>query len=151
MEDSEFQEFIDDCFSSLEAKQDELIKNYGFGTFDKYEFDFEQEEIYFIRGDKIDVVANIVPIGSFNLQSNSWMWGWANEAFPECLRQKSNVLKTLKQKTGFEMFGNEVCEIDEDMTWEIAAMALDTLRQEGVYRGPSGNTQYFYSLSKKFM
>lgn len=147
MEDSEFQAFLDDCFSSLEVKQDDLIKIYGFSTFDKFEFDLEQEEIYFFRDGKIDVVANIIPIGSFNPQSGFWMWGWANEAFPETLRQKSNALKTLEQKTGFEMFGNEMCEIDEDMAWEIAAMALDTLSQEGVYRGPSGNTQYFYSLS----
>ena len=76
------------------------------------------------------------------------MWGWANEAFPAPLRTKASKLKRLEALTGFEMFGNEMAEIDPDMAWEIAAMALNLLGSEGVYRGPAGSTQYFYALDQ---
>lgn len=146
MNDDQFQNYIDTCFEELEKKQQYLIDNFGFGSFDKYEHDFDKEELYFINGDKVVVVAKIVPIGSFNSDNNTWMWAWANEAFPENLQLKSAQLKQLEEITSFEMFGNEMAEIDEDMTWEIAGMALNLLNFKGVYRGPANNTQYFYAM-----
>lgn len=148
MTDEEFQNYLDDCYEELEKKQQHLIDNYGFGSFDKYEYDFDKEEIYFIKNGIIEVKAKIIPIGSYNSDSKTWMWAWANEAFPEELRNKSSKLKQLEEITGFEMFGNEMAEIDEDMTWEIAGMSLNLLNYEGIYRGPANNTQYFYAMEK---
>jgi hypothetical protein len=146
MNDDQFQKYIDTCFEELEKKQQNLIDNFGFGSFDKYEHDFDKEELYFLNNGKVEVVAKIVPLGSFNSDSNTWMWAWANEAFPTELQLKSAQLKQLEEITGFEMFGNKMAEIEEDMTWEIAGMALNLLKFEGVYRGPANNTQYFYAM-----
>ncbi len=146
MNDDQFQNYIDTCFDELEKKQQDLIDNFGFGSFDKFEHDFDKEEIYFINNEKIEVIAGIVPIGSYNSDNSTWMWAWANDAFPEKLKLKSSKLKALEEKTGFEMFGNDMAEIDEDMTWEIAGMALKLLSFQGVYRGPANNTQYYYAL-----
>lgn len=148
MTDDEFQIYIDTCFDELERKQQYLIDNYDLGNFDRFEYDFEKEEIYFLNNGIIEVQANIIPIGSFNSDSKTWMWAWANEAFPEKLREKSANLKQLELITGFEIFGNEMADIDEDMTWEIAGMALNHLDFQGVYRGPANNTEYYYAMEK---
>ncbi|MDK9559765.1 hypothetical protein QQF73_19195 [Marinobacter sp. M216] len=148
MNDDEFQEFIDSCFEELEEKQERLISEFGFGSFDKFQHDFEKEEIYLLKDGQVRVKAKLIPIGSFNTKSSTWMWGWANEAFPAPLRKKAEKLKQLEALTGFEMFGNEVAEIDPDMAWEIAGMALNLLGSEGAYRGPAGSTQYFYALEQ---
>lgn len=146
MTDEEFQIFLDNCFEELEEKQQELIDKFDLGSFQKFEFDFDKGEIYFLNDGKTEVQANIIPIGSFNSESKTWMWAWANEGFPENLRTKSAQLKQLKEITGFDIFGNEMSDIDEDMTWEIAGMSLNLLTSQGVYRGPVNNTQYFYAL-----
>lgn len=148
MNDEEFQEYIDNCFDELERKQQYLIDTFGFGSFDNFEYDFDKEELYLLKNEEVLVKARIVPIGSFNTENGSWMWGWANEAFPVKLRNKSSRLKELETITGFEMFGNEMAEIDEDMAWEIAAMSLNLLGFEGVYRGPGKNTHYFYAMEQ---
>lgn len=148
MNDEEFQEYIDSCFEEMEQKQQHLIDSFGFGSFDRFQHDFEKEEIYLLKDGVAKVKARIIPIGSFNTKSNTWMWGWANEAFPKSLREKASKLKQLEATTGFEMFGNEVAEIDEDMAWEIAAMSLRLLSFEGVYRGPANNTNYFYAMEQ---
>ena len=75
------------------------------------------------------------------------MWAWANEAFPENLRTKSAQLKQLAEITGFDIFHNEMAEVDQDMAWEISSMALSLLSYEGVYRAPANKTQYFYALT----
>ncbi|MGF1739908.1 hypothetical protein L4C34_02280 [Vibrio profundum] len=147
MNDEQFQSFIDICFDELEIKQQKLIDTFGFGSFDKYELDLDAEEIEFLQADKVCVRSTIVPIGSFNSLSKTWMWGWANKAYPESLRLKSAKLKELVKITGFDIFGNEITEIDEDMIWEIASMALNHLKLQGVYRSPASNTQYFYAIN----
>lgn len=148
MNDEEFQEYIDACFDELEKKQQYLVDTFGFGSFDKFKYDFDKEELYLLKNEEVLVKARIVPIGSFNTENGTWMWGWANEAFSESLRSKSSKLKELEAITGFEMFGNDMAEIDEDMAWEIAGMSLHLLGFEGIYRGPANNTHYFYAMEQ---
>ena len=81
MNDDQFQNPINICFEELENKQQALVDDFGFGSFDKYEYSFDKEELHFINDDRVEVVAKIVPIGSFYSDSNTWMWAWANEAF----------------------------------------------------------------------
>ena len=147
MNDEKFQEFLDQCFDDLEKKQQSLIENYGMGSYDNFNYDFEKEEIYFLREGQIKVKAKIIPIGSFNAISKTWMWAWANDAFPEALRKKSSQLKELEEITGFEMFGNEMAEIEEDMAWEITGMAVNLFKFQGAYRGPANDTIYFYAMN----
>jgi len=146
MTDEEFQIFLDTCFEELEIKQQKLIEEFNIGSFQKFEFDFEKAEIYFLNEGLVEVQANIIPIGSFNSENNTWMWAWANEGFPEDLRAKSARLKQLEEKTGFEIFGTEMPEIDEDMAWEMAGISLNMLNVQGVYRGPVNKTEYFYAI-----
>jgi len=147
MNDEEFEKYLDSCFEELEKKQDHLTATYKMGEFDKFDFDFEKEEIHFSNNGKIEVIVNIIPIGSYNKKSETWMWAWANEAFNDALRKKSLKLKELANITGFEMFENEMAEIEEDMAWEITGMAIHFLNSEGAYRGPANETLYFYSLT----
>ncbi|RVU86390.1 hypothetical protein EOL70_02780 [Leucothrix sargassi] len=148
MDDLQFQHYIDNCFADLESKQDYLEEQYGFSSFEEYQFDFDKEEMYFINNGKVQETATIVPIGSFDSQSGGWVWGWANEAFPEALRAKSEQFKTLEEITGSNLFTHVSAEIDETMSWEIAGMALNLLRGDGVYCNSTDTTQYFYVVSK---
>lgn len=148
MTDDEFQEYLDKCFEELEQKQKFLMDNFAMGSFERFNYDFEKEEMYFLNAEKIMVKAKLVPIGSYNRDSKTWMWAWANEAFPLKLRLKSSRLKELENITGFEMFGNEMAEIDEDMAWEITGMSINLLNYQGAYRGPANNTMYFYALDE---
>ncbi|MFO6422201.1 DUF6882 domain-containing protein [Motilimonas sp. KMU-193] len=113
MNDDEFQQYIDYCFDALERKQQSRIDEFGFGSFDRFQHVFEKEKIYLLKDDKVK--AKIIPIGSFNTRTYTWMWRWANEAFPSKLRDKSAKLKEIETITGFEVFGNEMADIEPNM------------------------------------
>lgn len=147
MDDLQFQQYIDNCFADLESKQDYLEEQFGFSAFEDYQYDFDKEEMYFINGGKIKETATIVPIGSFNSKTGTWVWAWANDAFPEALRKKSKQFKELEKITGSNLFSHISAEIDETMSWEIAGMALNLLNGDGVYCNSTDNTQYFYVVS----
>jgi hypothetical protein len=148
MNDDEFQIYLDSCLEGLESKQQHLNNNYGLGTFEKYNIDLEKEEIHFLKNDHVELKATIIPIGSFNTKSKTWMWGWANEAFPGKLRKKSSKIKNLKEITGFDMFINKMAEIDEDMAWEVTGMAVEYLNSQGAYCSSTNNTIYYYSINE---
>lgn len=146
MDDDEFQAFLDSSYDDLEKKQSYLENEFGLGHFDRYDLEPENEQIIFSSSDGKRVQANFIPIGTFSPESGSWMWGWNNSAFTDSLRDKSKRLKVLAEITGFEMFLNPTSEVDEDMAWEMVAMAVHTLKSEGVYRAPANNLMYFYAL-----
>ena len=54
MNDEEFQEYIDNCFDELERKQQYLIDAFGFGSFDKFKYDFDNP-------------SNKMPVGEIDL------------------------------------------------------------------------------------
>ena len=147
MNDEDFQDYLNNCYKSLERKQKALLDNYGFGSLDQFNHDFEKEEIYFLRDDTLEVKAKITPIGSCSAEVETWVWAWADDAFPDNLRMKSEKLKELESMTGFEMFSSESIQVDEDMVWEITAMALELLGSEGAYKAPINDVLYFYALS----
>ena len=147
MNDKEFQGYLDNCYESLEKKQQALLENYGFGSLDQFNHDFEKEEIYFLRDDTLEVKAKIIPIGSCSAEAETWVWAWADDVFPDGLRAKSEKLKELEYMTGFEMFGSETIQVDEDMVWEITAMALELLGSEGAYKATINDVLYLYALS----
>lgn len=146
MDNQAFQRYLDSCIEALNSKQQALFETYEIGTYEAFDIDVNDEELHLLDAGEIALSASMVPIGSYDPESGSWMWGWANEAFPDALRAKSARLRDLQAVTGFEMFGAEMVQIDEDMAWEIAAMALDLLGRQGVYCGPASDTLYFYAL-----
>ena len=147
MNDEEFQGYLDNCYEALERKQQTLMDSYGFGLLDQFNHDFDKGEIYFLRDNTLEVRAKIIPIGCCDAEAETWVWAWADDAFPDALRAKSEKLKELEFMTGFEMFGSETIEVDEDMVWEITAMALELLGSEGAYKAPINDVLYFYALS----
>ncbi len=148
MDNSVFQDYLTSCINALNTKQQALFDRYDIGAYDEFELDVAAEEIHFLQDGTVTLRANFVPIGSYDPDSDTWLWGWANEGFPAALREKSAQLKRLEALTGFEMFGNEMTQIDDDMAWELAAMSLALLDVEGVYCGPVNDTHYFYALDR---
>jgi hypothetical protein len=146
MDDDEFQSFLDSSFDDLEKKQSYLENEFGLGHFDRYDLEPENERIIFSSANGKKVQANFIPIGTFSPENSSWKWAWSNPAFSNSLRIKAEKLKLLSEITGFEMFSNPTSEVDEDMAWEMVAMAVHALKSQGVYRAPANNLWYFYGL-----
>jgi hypothetical protein len=79
---------------------------------------------------------------------DSLKWAWANESYPQEIREKAAFTKELGELTGFELFTNESAECDENMAWEINAMACKLMNALGVYRIPHGQINVHVVFSK---
>lgn len=70
------------------------------------------------------------------------MWGWANESFTNEIREEGDVLKGLKRLTGYGVFEKQGFECDENMAYEVAAMAVNYLNALGMYKIPGQKVIY---------
>ncbi len=148
MTDAEFDSYLAQVVTDLQAKQNYLQSEFGLSTYERFWVDYEKEEISFLDGDVLQLKFSITDIGSHVTEKNSWKWAWANPHLPAHTRANSERLKGLTQKTGFEIFSNENCEVDEPMAWEFAALACDFLASLGVYSIPHKNLRAYVLLDQ---
>jgi hypothetical protein len=139
MNDDEFGCFLDEATEELRQKQDSLTTQHGFGSYSRWWFEQETQVLqFFDERDALRLEADIIDIGSFSPQSNTWLWAWANVSVLPALREKSGKIKELEAVTGYALFGDaNTFEADGPMAWELAALAVKHLGAMGCYRAPS--------------
>jgi hypothetical protein len=147
MTDAEFDSFVAESMEALERKHVELSERFGLGSWARWDYDLNTERLRFsdVNG-RCCVEATAIEVGSFSNKSNTWKWAWANQSIPDKSRAKSVRLRELFDTTGFEIFQLEVFEADEQMAWELAAMAVAHLSALGCYQGPSGHLHVFLAI-----
>jgi hypothetical protein len=147
MTDAEFDRFVAESMEALERKQAEIGERFGLGSWARWDYDLSTERLRFSDADgECRVEATAIEVGSFSTKSNTWKWAWANQSIPERSRAKSVRLRELFDTTGFEVFQLEAFEADEQMAWELAAMAVAHLSALGCYRGPAGHLHVFLAI-----
>jgi hypothetical protein len=147
MTDQEFQDFICRTGDELDAKQDLLSKSFGLGQFSKFWFDQPSGKLQF-KNDTggVEVEAVVTPIGSFSRKDATWQWAWANKSILEPLRFKAEKLKELTALTEIESFKLPALNSNEEMAWEMAAMAVHVLGSVGCYKMPAGELEVFVGI-----
>lgn len=142
----QFNEFVDKCYEELEVKQEKLFNLYNIGTYDSYWFDQATKTLQFKNNDEVGLEFNIICIGTWAHQKNTWMWGWANESFTNEIRQDASILRGLKELTGYKVFEELGFECDESMAYELTAMALNYLNALAMYKIPGEKNDLFLAL-----
>lgn len=92
---------------------------------------------------------NIICIGTWAHLKDTWMWSWANVNFTNECRQDAEVLKGLKEKTGFDIFELEGLNCNDKMVYELTAMSVNHLNALDMYRIPGKRSHLFVALMSK--
>lgn len=148
MTDEEFDKFLTECYQELENKQALLFENYNLGSYDSFWLDQTTQSLQFKNSEEVGLEFIVMPIGSWSSKSNTWMWAWANKSFTEEFKSNAIILKDLANTTGYDIFTEEMLEIDEFMAHELTAMAVHHIDAIGMYITPSNELKTFLALVK---
>ncbi|WHY79877.1 hypothetical protein QNH20_12325 [Neobacillus sp. WH10] len=146
MTDDQFDDYLDYCYDKLESKQGKLFQKYGIGSFEEYWYSQEGSILQFKTDSEVKLEFNVVFIGSWSSNSDTWMWAWGNESMIHQTRNQSIVLKELQQVTGYDIFANPYFKCDEAMAHELTAFAVEHLNAEGMYISPDGKSHLFMAI-----
>lgn len=150
MNDDQFNEFLSACCDALEQKQAIINAHYALAEQHRWRLDQDQQQLVFLNANgEITLRFLITPIGTYSARAESWKWAWANPFIAADLQKKSAALKTLYEKTDFELFIDaDDFPADAGMAWELAAAAVQHLGAAGCYRAPNQDTYLFLALEK---
>jgi hypothetical protein len=147
--DIEFNAFVALSVESLARKQAALAKKYQLGTHARWHHDQSTGMLQFFDSkDQVRVEASVIELGSFSTRSQTWRWAWANASILEKEQAGSAKLRELFETTGVEIFRMESFEADEQMAWEIAAMAVAHLAAPGCYRSPASHLHVYLAIER---
>ena len=141
--DNQIDSYVDQCMKDMEALQDKLQAEFGFGSFERFDFDVPNGALIFSSGGQPKLRCEICFICSTQESLGTLQWAWANKSLPEDLTSESLHLKAMSEVTGLEIFSMPVWEASEQEGWEMAAIALKKLGGIGVYRCPTGDSVLF--------
>lgn len=151
MTEEEYNLFVDECYDELERKQKILFEKYRIGNFESYWFEQETRILQFKNKEKVELEFEIVCIGTWAHQKNTWLWSWANESLLDERRKEAEVLKELRAETDIEIFEYAMFECDEQMAYEISAVCIRKLNSIGIYRIPGEKSNLFVALFEKIV
>lgn len=148
MNEDDFDQFVETCLQELKAKQATLEAQYGLGGMGRWHIDQDQQSLdFFDASNELKIRFSVTPIGSFAANTETWKWAWANPHIKPAMREKAATLKTLHDKTEYDLFKDDgMFESDMVMAWELAAMAVNHLGALGCYKAPNQETHLFLAL-----
>ncbi len=92
------------------------------------------------------VIADVTIAGSFSTHTNTWMWAWANEAYPDSERAKVAPLRVFGEVRGIEKFHSGQWAAEEIDGWEVTQIAADLVGAAAIYRAPMDHLYIFMLL-----
>ena len=134
MTDEEFDAFVAAASEALGVKQAALERRYGLGRRAQWDFDAKTGVLRFLDiSGAAQVEAQVTPIGSYSTETQTFRWAWSAPATAG-VAGRAAQLRDLFDVTGIEVFREETFEADEQMAWELTAMAVAHLSAAGAYR-----------------
>ena len=103
MTDEEFEQYLQASLEEMEEKQEKLEMEFGLGHFDRFTVDYETCCLSFYEGEEMVLEASITPVASHVPDKDSLKWAWANESYPQEIREMAEFTKQLSELTGFEL------------------------------------------------
>jgi hypothetical protein len=134
-------------------RNDAWAEKFRIGKWGRWGCDFEAERLMFSADDRVQVMADIVVVGS--VQSSKWEWGWGNPHLPTQSRERMAAVREFGEEKEWEKLTTLFLDSDEYLGWELSAISAHILNAEGVYRcadrSQPGNSIYVLAFNTRFV
>ncbi len=143
MNSREYKTYCHQAYDSLVQLNELLKQNFRLGTWQRWDYDLEAATLTFSNDEVPRVIATIQAAGTTSNKSGTWMWGWANRTLPSCVTSQLFLIKQFGERENISQLTRDKFAADEDLDWQLAAVATRILGAKGAYRCPSENGLLF--------
>jgi hypothetical protein len=142
MTDTAFFTFVDACRKEFAAKQARFVERIANAP----DWNYELSDCSLTIGKQR---FEVTVVGTFSAEYQTWLWGWANEDFPELAKERSRRIRDLADLTGFRVFSQPGIGASVDDAHDFAAMAIHQLDAIGLFRGSSKTPELFLAVHER--
>jgi hypothetical protein len=141
MSDEEFFGFLAACREELAHKQERFQRRINGAS----RWSYEMADCSLTIGSER---FPMTPVGTYSPEQQTWLWGWANDAFPPAAREASRPLQELHAVTGFRVFLDTGIEASSADAQDFAALAVHQLDAIGFFRSSSSGTTLYLAVQE---
>ncbi len=132
------------------TKQQEICQNeYKMGSFQNWYYDQATGKLTFSDSGVVKLSIEYEEIGSYSLETNTWLWSWGNSSIEENVKQQIETVRQYGKKRNFKKLTEAKWTANEYDAWEVTAIASYILKSKGVYRVPLNDGKLLSFMSFK--
>lgn len=146
-ETAEFTAFVDGSMEGLRLQTEGHKGLWHLGEEKRWDFDQDSGCLELTFPDVI-VTAPAQVIGTFDTDSGTWLWAWANPSVDAGLKRDALRVLDYGREHRIERLTTPKWPADETDGWRMAALANRLCSSNGAYRGPAGNTMVFMTFGE---
>ena len=129
----EYEEFANKEVEIFSELQDAFLLNYDTNSYSNWFYDQESELLRLYNEDDSEIFFKYIPVGSYSLISNTWMWSWENKGSIEEHKNETLKVKKLGEQYGFENLTNGLFECEKGECLKFIAISKKLIGGIGFY------------------
>jgi hypothetical protein len=135
----DFESLLRGSMEELMARTQSHQAGWGFGSEEEWLLD-QDEGLLTFKFTGRSSVAPVQIIGTFNTQTATWLWAWANPLIADHLKADALRLKEYGEQWGIQRLTTSEWTGQESDCWYMAALACRLCGGHGAYRGPAADS-----------
>lgn len=138
-------------FQKLCEAQENFNSKYNLDSYSNWFYDQESELLRIYNNDDDEVYFKYVPIGTYSLKSNTWLWSWSNEHSIAKSKNATLKVKSFGEENKFEKLTKGLIECEKDECWDFVAISRMFIENIGVYCTESKGLLSYKLLIEEFL
>jgi hypothetical protein len=147
-ETPEFKRLLETSMADLQAKTAGHRAGWGLGESKRWDLDQSRGDLIFTFSDGVIATCPAQIIGSFDTDSSTWLWAWANPSIHDSLKRDSLRVRDYGQQHKIARLTSAQWSCTEADAWAMAALSCKLCEAQGIYRGPAGPSFVFISFGQ---
>jgi hypothetical protein len=143
----DFAAFLEGSMEGLRLQTEGHQNTWQFGREERWDFDQNSGELVFMFPDMI-AKAPAQIIGTFDAETNTWLWAWANQSIAELLKRDALQVLDYGKQCSIARLTTAKWAATEMDAWQMTALANRICSSNGAYRGPAGATSVFMTFGE---
>ena len=140
--------FIEQALEGLKLQTDAHRAAWKIDEADNWAANQNTGKLVFTFANGLVASADMQIVGTYSLETHTFMWGWDHPSVQEPLREHARLALAFGQEHQLDMYTTAVVPCSEDDAWSFTATAARLGGANGAYRGPTGSAFVFMTFGE---
>ena len=145
----EYNDFAEYELENLMPIQDLFKEKYRIDSFSNWFYDDEFQILRLYNDNEDEIFFKYIPIGTFSLTKETWMWSWFNNYLNEKNKTETLKIKKFGIENDYKKLYEGTFPSDKYDGWEFLAISFKLLNGIGAYNIQTENLNYYLLLTEK--
>lgn len=143
-----YENFASKEIQNLISIQNKFKESFIIDSYKNWFYDGETELLRLYNSDEDEIFFKYIPIGSYSLNSKTWMWSWFNDSTIEKSKQETSKIKNFGIENHYNKLTQGTFTSDEYDGWEFLAISLKILGGIGTYKINSEHLEIYMLITE---